>query len=268
MRFVRFRDAVTSSPTDVVRWGRVEGDRVQPLTGAPWLPQTREDGTPLPRVRLSLLAPAEPTKIVCIGQNYRKHAEEMGKVIPPEPLIFLKPPSALNGPGSPIRLPPESEEVHHEAELGLVVGRRLSRATEEEAASAIFGVTPFNDVTARDIQRREVQHTRGKGYDTFACCGPELVTEVNFADLAVRCRVNGEARQEGRTSDMQFSPARLLAFISQVMTLEPGDLVSTGTPSGVGRIVEGDTVEVDIESVGVLKNPVAQAAPPERPPPR
>ena len=252
MRYVRFRHPLHGTAT----WGRVEDNGVQPLSAAPWRTDVVDVGTSLPREGLTLLTPAEPTKIVCIGQNYRKHAEEMGKVIPPEPLIFLKPPSALNGPGFPIRLPPESAEVHHEAELGLVIGQRLTRADEKTASAAIFGVTCFNDVTARDIQRREVQHTRGKGYDTFACAGPELVTQVDYADLAVRCRVNDEVRQDGRTSDMEFSPARLVAFISSIMTLEPGDLVSTGTPSGVGKIVGGDVVEVEIESVGVLRNPV------------
>jgi 2-keto-4-pentenoate hydratase/2-oxohepta-3-ene-1,7-dioic acid hydratase in catechol pathway len=250
-RFVRF-----AHPQGTPCWGLVEGDRVQPLSRAPWLHDCAPVGHLVARAALELLVPAEPTKIVCIGQNYRKHAEEMGKVIPPEPLIFLKPPSALNGPGAPIRLPQASAEVHHEAELAVIIGQRLSGGREDQARAAIFGISCFNDVTARDIQRREVQHTRGKGYDTFACLGPALVRGVDFADLAVRCRVNGALRQEGRTSDMAFSPARLVAFISSVMTLEPGDVVSTGTPSGVGRLEHGDTVQVEVEGVGVLENPV------------
>ncbi len=221
-------------------FGEIFGDEVVRHTHAPWLPEA----TPTPdRCKLSevqLLVPSEASKVVCIGQNYRKHAEEMGKPVPAEPLIFLKPSTALNAHEQPIVLPPESQEVHHEAELGLVIGRRLHRASEAEAAAAIFGLTCINDVTARDIQRREVQHTRAKGYDTFACVGPVFVTGLSAADLRVRCRVNGQVRQDGRTSDMVFSPARLVAFISQIMTLLPGDLVSTGTPSGVGKLVAGD----------------------------
>jgi 2-keto-4-pentenoate hydratase/2-oxohepta-3-ene-1,7-dioic acid hydratase in catechol pathway len=194
--------------------------------------------------------------VVAIGQNYRKHAEEMGKPVPAEPLIFMKPMTALNAHGAPIVLPPASQEVHHEAELGLVIGRTLTRATEAEAAEAIFAVTCFNDVTARDIQRREVQHTRAKSYDTFACCGPWMVRGLDVSDLLVTCRLNGELKQSGRTSDMVHPPAKLVAFISHVMTLLPGDVVSTGTPSGVGPMKDGDVVEVEIEGLGVLSNPV------------
>jgi 2-keto-4-pentenoate hydratase/2-oxohepta-3-ene-1,7-dioic acid hydratase in catechol pathway len=240
-------------------YGLIRGDQVIALTEAPWL-GGRETQTRVPLAEAPLLAPTPASKVVCIGQNYRKHAEEMGKPVPVEPLIFIKPSTALNGPERPIVLPPASQEVHHEAELGLVIGRKLSRATEADAAAAIFGLTCFNDVTARDIQRREVQHTRGKSYDTFACVGPWIETELSPADLRILCRVNGEVRQDGRTSDMVFSPARLVSFISTIMTLLPGDLISTGTPSGVGRISAGDRVEVEIEGIGVLANPVIKAA--------
>lgn len=198
----------------------------------------------------------DASKVVAIGQNYAKHAAEMGKPIPVEPLIFMKPSTALNAHGAAIYLPPASQEVHHESELGLVIGKKLTRASEAEAADAIFALTCFNDVTARDIQKREVQHTRGKSYDTFACCGPEMVTGVAPADLRVVCRVNGVTKQDGRTSDMVHAPAKLVSFISHIMTLLPGDLVSTGTPSGVGPIRAGDLVEVEIENVGTLRNPV------------
>lgn len=205
------------------------------------------------------LLPASPaSKVVCVGQNYKKHAQEMGKPVPSEPLLFLKPSTALNAHLAPIRIPPASSEVHHEAELALVIGAQLTRASEAEARAGIFGLSCFNDVTARDIQRREVQHTRAKSYDTFACLGPFVVTGVADADLRVVARVNGEVRQDGRTSDMIFPPARLVSFISQVMTLLPGDVVSTGTPSGVGPLKEGDVVEIEIEGVGVLRNPVAR----------
>lgn len=236
-------------------YGRVDGDEVALLTAAPWA-GGRPDGRKVALGGLALLVPSEASKVVCVGQNYRKHAEEMGKPVPPEPLIFLKPSTALNPHGQPIRLPRASEEVHYEAELGLVIGERLSQADEATAARAIWGLTCINDVTARDIQRREIQHTRSKGYDTFACVGPWAVTGLSPLDLHIGARVNGEVRQDSRTSDMIFSPARLVSFISQVMTLLPGDLVSTGTPSGVGRLAAGDVAEVTLEGIGALSNPV------------
>lgn len=235
-------------------------DEIIRHTAAPW---TDDCAVTPDHIRLAdceLLVPTTASKVVCIGQNYRKHAEEMGKTIPAEPLIFTKPSTALNGHGRPIVIPPESQEVHHEAELAVVIGKRLHRASESEAAEAIFGYTCFNDVTARDIQRRETQHTRAKGYDTFACVGPWIARGIQADDLRIQCRVNGELRQDGRTSDMVFSPARLVAFISHVMTLLPGDLVSTGTPSGVGRVAPGDRVEVEIEGIGTLSNPVQLAS--------
>lgn len=244
----------------VPTYARIDGEQLVPLSGAPWEQGVRDVGAPVPLQGAGLLPPSDASKVVCIGQNYRKHAEEMGKPIPKEPLIFTKPSTALNAHGQPIRLPPESEEVHHEAELALVIGARLQRATEAEAAAAIFGLTCFNDVTARDIQRREVQHTRAKGYDTFACVGPWFVRGLPGDDLRVVCRVNGAVRQDGRTSDMVFAPARLVAFISTIMTLLPGDLVSTGTPSGVGPLCGGDMVEVEIEGIGTLANPVERVA--------
>lgn len=243
----------------VARHGRIDGAAVVPLDGAPWA-GGKDAGEAVPLERVRLLVPSEASKVVCIGQNYRKHAEEMGKQVPAEPLLFIKPSTALNPTGSPILLPPASQEVHHEAELAVVVGQRLTRVTEEAAREAIVGLTCFNDVTARDIQRREVQHTRGKGYDTFACAGPWIETALAPDDLRVVCRVNGQVRQDGRTSDMVFSAARLVAFISHVMTLLPGDLVSTGTPSGVGKLLDGDTVEVEIEGIGTLSNPVMKLA--------
>ena len=232
----------------------VVGEKFFELSGAPWEPGTvrgaelSTDPTWLP------VSPA--SKVVAIGQNYRKHAEEMGKSVPVEPLIFTKPSTALNGHGGNIVLPPASNEVHYEAELALVIGKKLKGATVEEARAALFALTCFNDVTARDIQKREVQHTRGKGYDTFACCGPVMVTGLSPDDLRVQCRVNGVTKQDGRTSDMVHKSAELVSFISHVMTLLPGDLVSTGTPSGVGPLQAGDVVEVELEGVGVLRNHV------------
>jgi 2-keto-4-pentenoate hydratase/2-oxohepta-3-ene-1,7-dioic acid hydratase in catechol pathway len=237
------------------QYGRVDGNEVIVLNGAPWA-GGKETGLRRSLSAVSLLAPSEASKVVCIGQNYRKHAEEMGKPVPPEPLIFMKPSTSLNGPRWPIRIPKASEEVHHEAELGLVIGEKLKKADEAAAARAIWGLTCFNDVTARDIQRREVQHTRAKSYDTFSCAGPWAVTGLSPADLRIICRVNGQVRQDSRTSDMIFSPARLVSFISHIMTLLPGDLISTGTPSGVGKLAAGDSVEVEIEGIGTLFNPV------------
>jgi 2-keto-4-pentenoate hydratase/2-oxohepta-3-ene-1,7-dioic acid hydratase in catechol pathway len=236
-------------------YGRIEGNEVVVLNGAPWA-GGKETGLRRSLNLVTLLVPSEASKVVCIGQNYRKHAEEMGKPVPPEPLIFMKPSTALNGARSPIRIPRASEEVHYEAELGLLIGEKLKNVDEATAARGIFGLTCINDVTARDIQRREVQHTRAKSYDTFACVGPWVVTGLCPADLRVMCRVNGQVRQDSRTSDMVFSPAALVSFISHIMTLLPGDLISTGTPSGVGKLAAGDTVEVELEGIGTLSNPV------------
>lgn len=239
------------------RYVEVQEPRVHVLSAPPWATPNRT-GEVFELDAVRWLVPSEATKVVAIGQNYRKHAEEMGKAVPVEPLIFMKPMTALNAHLSPIVMPPASNEVHHEAELGLIIGKTLTRATEAEAAEAIFAVTCFNDVTARDVQKREIQHTRAKSYDTFACCGPLMVRGLDFSDLEVRCRLNGVQKQSGRTSDMVHSPATLVAFISNVMTLLPGDVVSTGTPSGVGPMQPGDVVEVDIEGIGVLRNPVTR----------
>lgn len=215
-----------------------------------------DSGERVPLAEGRLACPVTPSKIVGVALNYRAHAAEMKKPIPPEPLFFLKPPSALVGPGDAIRLPPDSQDVHHEAELGVVVGKRLSRATVEEARGAIFGLTCVNDVTARDVQRRQAHYTRGKGYDTFCPVGPFVVTGVDPTDLRVVARINGEVKQDGRTNDMITGVYELLAYVSQVMTLEPGDVVSTGTPAGVGPVRAGDVVEIEIEGVGILSNPV------------
>lgn len=237
------------------------GDSWRVLSGAPWESDSlslreRGEGRGEGLTDLKWLPVTAASKVVAIGQNYRKHAEEMGKSVPAEPLIFLKPSTALNAHEGKIVLPPASQEVHYEAELALVIGRKLTRASVEEARAGLFALTCFNDVTARDIQKREVQHTRGKGYDTFACCGPSMVTGLSADDLRISCRVNGVTKQDGRTSDMVHKPAELVSFISHVMTLLPGDLVSTGTPSGVGPLKEGDVVEVEVEGVGVLRNTV------------
>ena len=198
----------------------------------------------------------KPSKIVCIGRNYVEHAREHGAEVPKAPLLFLKPPSALIGNGETIILPPASAQVEHEAEIGIVIGTRLQRATPKEAEAGIRGFVCLNDVTARDLQRADGQWSRAKGFDTFCPVGPRVAEGLNWRDLEVLARVNGTERQRGRASEMVFPIPDLLSYISHVMTLEPGDLVATGTPSGVGPIRAGDVVEVEIPGVGVLRNPV------------
>ena len=200
-----------------------------------------------------------PSKIVCVGRNYLEHAKELGNVVPAEPLIFLKPPSAIVGEGESIVLPPESQRVEHEGEIAVVVGKRLRRASEDEARAAIGGITCANDVTARDLQKSDGQWTRAKGFDTFCPVGPRVAPVDATTDLSVlevTCRVNGAVRQRGRASQMAFGIPFLLSYISRVMTLEPGDLMLTGTPAGIGPLVAGDLVEVEVSGVGVLRNPV------------
>lgn len=200
-----------------------------------------------------------PTKIVCVGRNYADHAKELGNVLPKEPLLFLKPPSAIIGDGEPIVLPKMSQRVEHEGEIAVVIGKRLKAASEKETLAAIEGITCANDVTARDLQKADSQWTRAKGFDTFCPVGPRVVPLREIGDLAaldVKCRVNGELRQHGRAADMAFSIPMVLSYASHIMTLEPGDLVLTGTPAGIGPLKAGDMVEVEIRGVGVLRNPV------------
>ena len=201
---------------------------------------------------------ARPGKIIGIGRNYRDHAAELGNTVPAKPLLFLKPPTTVIGDGAAIVLPPESQQVEFEGEIGVVIGRRLRRATEEQARAGIAGITCVNDVTARDLQRAEEQWTRAKGFDTFCPVGPrvEPADPRRFGQLEVFCRVNGKERQHGRALDMVFSILALVSYVSHAMTLEPGDLIATGTPAGVGPLAPGDVVEVEIPGVGVLRNPV------------
>lgn len=220
-----------------------------------------EVGEPLgPEGAVELLAPAMPTKIVCIGLNYLHHAEEQGKAVPDEPLMFMKPTTALQHPGAPIELPPQSELVHHEGELAVVIGRPLKRASADEAAAGVAGYTCANDVSARDIQRRENRYTRAKGFDTFCPLGPVLVTADSWQpdDHRIALRVNGDERQSSRLDDFIFDVPTVVSFVSHVMTLLPGDVVLTGTPAGVGPLADGDTVEVEIDGIGVLENPVVR----------
>jgi 2-keto-4-pentenoate hydratase/2-oxohepta-3-ene-1,7-dioic acid hydratase in catechol pathway len=253
MRFCRF---LPPGKTDTALDGIIEGDRIEQIAGPPWETQAPVARSwPLGEVRL--LAPVLPSKIVCVGRNYAAHAAELGNELPKEPLIFLKPPSALIGPGETIVLTPFSERVEHEGELALVVGKRCSQLRDtDEALDFVLGYTCLNDVTARDIQKSDVQFTRGKGFDTFCPLGPHIETNFDPADVLVETRVNGALRQSGRTSLMIYPCAFLIRWISRMMTLLPGDVIATGTPAGVGPLVAGDRVEVSVEGVGVLRNPV------------
>lgn len=199
-----------------------------------------------------------PKKIVCVGRNYLEHAKELGNTVPEEPLIFLKPTSSMIGEGEPIVLPPQSEQVEYEGEIAVVIGKRARGVAAADAMEYIGAYVPLNDVTARDLQRKDDQWTRAKGFDTFCPVGTPVAADgIEPASLEVICKVNGEVRQHGRASEMAFSIPVLIEYISSIMTLEPGDLIATGTPSGVGPLRSGDVVEVEIPGVGRVTNPVA-----------
>jgi 2-keto-4-pentenoate hydratase/2-oxohepta-3-ene-1,7-dioic acid hydratase in catechol pathway len=239
-------------------WAVEEGEQLRLLDGAPWdAPRALPETVPLAVARL--LAPAAPTKIVAVGRNYADHAKERGKPVPKEPLLFLKPPSAVVGPGEPIRFPSWAGRVDHEAELAVVIGRRAADlAGPESALDHVFAATCANDVTARELQEKDVQFTRAKGFDTFCPLGPCLATGLDLGRLSVSARVNGELRQDGRTEDLIFPVATVVWYVSRVMTLLPGDIICTGTPAGVGPLRPGDEAEVEVEGVGVLRNPVVE----------
>jgi 2-keto-4-pentenoate hydratase/2-oxohepta-3-ene-1,7-dioic acid hydratase in catechol pathway len=206
----------------------------------------------------ALLAPVSPSKIVCVGRNYREHAAELGNEVPTEPLIFFKPPSSLLAPGAQVRRPRMSERVDYEGELGVVIAKSCYQlAADEDVQPYILGYTCVNDVTARDLQKKDGQFTRAKGFDTFCPVGPVVTNEIDpWAGISVQTRVNGEVRQDGNTRDFLFPLDAVIRYISQVMTLLPGDLISTGTPQGVGPVISGDTMEVIVEGIGTLRNPV------------
>ena len=258
---VRFARLNSSTGPQYVR---LDGPHAYPLDVAPWselgagatLSSTaaRRDWT-----ESDLLCPVVPSKIVCVGRNYAAHAKELGNEVPAEPLLFFKPPSSLLAPGGAIVLPTQSAKVEHESELAIVIGKRTRNVSKAEAMGAVFGFTSANDVTARDLQKKDGQWARAKGFDTFCPVGPWIETEMAIAALRVQCRVNGEVRQNGLTSDMIFDVPTLIAYISAAMTLEPGDLILTGTPEGVGPLAPGDVCEVVIrrddgpDELGVLR---------------
>jgi 2-keto-4-pentenoate hydratase/2-oxohepta-3-ene-1,7-dioic acid hydratase in catechol pathway len=238
------------------RGGIVEGNTVFEIRGDLW--GTRErTGSAWPLNSVKLLPPSSPSKIVCVGRNYFEHAKELGNEAPKEPLIFLKPPSSVIAPEEPIVLPRISQRVDYEGELAVIIGRRCGQLRPEESVSPhILGYTCLNDVTARDLQKLDVQFTRAKGFDTFCPFGPVLETSLDLATTTIETFVNGSRKQYGHTSEMIFSLDVIIRFIAQVMTLEPGDVIATGTPSGVGPLASGDVVEVSVSGIGSLRNPV------------
>ena len=251
MRYYRIAGA------DGPSWAREDGDRLRLVSGDPFSGTTDGRAT-VGRDEARLLPPVAPSKIVAIGLNYKDHAAERGKALPAEPLIFLKPPSSVIGPGETIRRPAWAGRVDHEAEMGIVIGRAAHDLPSPEAARAhVLGALCVNDVTARELQDKDVQFTRAKGFDTFCPLGPCIATGLDLAGLAVVGRVNGVVRQQSRTDQLIFDAFHLVWFVSRVMTLLPGDIISTGTPAGIGPLASGDVVEVEVEGVGVLRNPVS-----------
>jgi 2-keto-4-pentenoate hydratase/2-oxohepta-3-ene-1,7-dioic acid hydratase in catechol pathway len=233
-------------------YGLLEENQVKEITQAPW--REWNLGTrPWPLNEVRFVAPTEPSKIVCVGRNYAAHAAELGNEMPKEPMIFLKAPSSVIGPGETIVLTKYSSRVEYEGELAVIIGKKCTNLTE---ADDPFKYTCLNDVTARDLQKSDVQFTRAKSFDTFCPMGPHIETEINVQDTLVETSVNGERRQSGSTSLMTYPVAFLVRWISRMMTLVPGDVIATGTPAGVGALVGGETVEISVAGIGVLRNPV------------
>jgi len=250
MRIVRYQ-----VKNETPRYGWIYEEKVGDIDGDIYSEYRRlEAKTPLEDVKL--LAPARPGKIICVGRNYAEHAKELGNEVPKVPLIFFKPPSSVIGPGDRIILPPQSQQVEHEGELVAVIGKRGRNITAEDARNHILGYTIGNDVTARDLQKTDGQWTRAKGFDTFCPFGPWIDTEFDISDALIICKVSGQPRQMASTRDMVFNVGTLIAFVSSIMTIEPGDLLFTGTPAGVGLLRNGDEVVIEIEGLGTLTNPV------------
>jgi len=249
MKLVRFLDQGRPA------CGILRNDEVAVLEGG-FFPPFRERPTRLAAPTLTLLAPCVPSKIIAVGLNYRDHAEELGMPVPDEPVLFLKPPTCVIGPGEAVRWPAMSGRVDYEAELGVVIKDRVSGIAAGKAREHILGYTCANDVTARDLQKKDGQWTRAKSFDTFCPVGPWIETDLEPGDLLIESFVNGERKQSSRTSQFIFPVERLVSFISHVMTLEPGDLIITGTPAGIGPMRPGDAVEVRIEGIGSLRNTV------------
>jgi len=250
MKILRF-----STPDHSPRFGWLYEDKIGQIDGDPFDTYRRLDPD-IPVDAVKLLPPALPGKIVCVGRNYAAHAKEFDNPVGDTPVLFFKPGTSLLAPGDPIALPPQSAQVQHEAELAVVIGKRGRWIHPSEAMDHIYGYTIANDVTARDLQRSDTQWTRGKGFDTFCPLGPWIETEFDAADALITCRVDDEMRQMASTRDMVFTIPQLIVYISTIMTLEPGDLILTGTPSGVGDLAPGNKVSITIEGLGTLSNPV------------
>lgn len=253
MRFIRYRHG------DTLHYGLLEGDDILPLEGDPFGGYARGPRS-LKLAEVTLLAPCAPSKIIGVVNNFADRVRETGLAISPVPLLFLKPPTTVIRPEAPILLPPQSQQVEYGAELAVVMGRVARWVSPDEAPRHILGYTCANDVTARDLIEADGLWARGKGFDSFCPLGPLIATTLDPADALITCRVNGAPRQMTSTHDMLFSVAQLVAFISSVMTLLPGDVILTGTPGGAGLLNDGDVVDVEIEGLGVLRNPVKSAA--------
>jgi 2-keto-4-pentenoate hydratase/2-oxohepta-3-ene-1,7-dioic acid hydratase in catechol pathway len=254
MKIVRYQDDGNGCP----RYGVVEGETVYAATGDPFAGGLTKGEAVGPLAEVALLTPVQPGKIVCVGLNYAAHVTESdpNRQVPDEPVLFMKPNSSLIPHGAPIRIANPGNQTDYEAELAVVIGRTASRVTEAEAAGFVLGYTCGNDVSDRVLQRKDGQWVRAKGFDTYCPLGPWIETNLDVADIKVESRLNGQVRQSQRTSSMIFGPFHLISYISNVMTLEPGDVILTGTPEGVGPMTAGDTIEVEIGGVGVLRNPV------------
>lgn len=240
---------------DQIHYGWILNDSVGFIDGDPYTEFIRQEAT-IPFDSVDLLPPVTPSKIICVGRNYPEHAKEHRVGVPQVPLLFLKPPSSIIGCYQEIILPPQSNQVEHEAELVVVIGKEGKSISTKNANDYIFGYTVGNDVTARDLQKNDGQWTRAKGFDTFCPVGPWIETEFDPSDSMIHCHVNGQLRQMASSRDMVFNVPNLISFISSIMTLLPGDIIFTGTPSGVGPLVKNDRIDVSIEGIGVLSNPV------------
>jgi 2-keto-4-pentenoate hydratase/2-oxohepta-3-ene-1,7-dioic acid hydratase in catechol pathway len=255
MQIVRF------SKDRRIKYGVRRGNTIQGYKGSPFIPVNRRTGTFYPDStsynidEVKLLAPCVPSKIVCLGLNYRSHAEEFNLPVPENPILFLKPPTAVIGPGDNIVLPNKSR-IDYECELAIVMGRKAKEISAERATEYVLGYTCFNDVTDRHAQKADRQWTRAKGYDTFAPIGPHIETDIDPGNLLVETYLNGVRKQSARTGDLIFGIPRIISFISVVMTLLPGDVIATGTPSGIGPVKAGDIVEIRVEGIGTLRNGV------------
>jgi 2-keto-4-pentenoate hydratase/2-oxohepta-3-ene-1,7-dioic acid hydratase in catechol pathway len=238
-------------------YGIVKGAIIYELEGDVFS-QYQLTGSELPLEELKILAPCQPTKIVALGLNYRSHAEELKMKLPEDPLLFLKPSTSVIGPDENIVYPVMSRRVDYEAELGVVIGKEAKGVSEDKAEEYILGYTCFNDVTARDLQGKDKQFTRSKGFDTFAPMGPWIETEIDPSNLKVESYLNGELKQSGTTADLVFPAFQLVSFISKVMTLLPGDVIATGTPAGIGPMQVGDTIDILVEGIGTLRNRVSE----------